>query len=424
MTTEPKNIVVVTVDALRLDRVGYAGGGRGLTPNLDALAAQGVTFGNLITQAVETPVAHGSLLSGCFPRIRDLRSVVNRKHAPAGKTLLAEWLHGRGYQTGGFISAYALDRNRGFGAGFDHYGDKLGKRDPFYLLHRGHALIVMEALKRVPIPALKNMDLAKRRFAEETVQEAAGWLETLRPESPYFLFCHLFDTHCEYYSPAGFRTSELRSNKKTLREFETGKRAFDPAALAEIGSQYDMSVAHVDGVLGGLLDRIRCHDAGGRDTLVLIVADHGEGLGDHRYMLHGGELYDEEVRVPAIIASLAGSGPVGRIDKVTRSIDLIPTLLGLAGVEPLDCDGASAVPLLAPDAGDDRIAFTETRHTYLKTRWLRALRSSRYKYIYDANGRAELYDLASDPEEAMNIVEGNSTVVEALLRWQQQEVGV
>ncbi len=341
-----------------------------------------------------------------------------------GEPLLAQWLRARGYQTGGFISAYALDRNRGFGAGFDHYGDKLRKRDPLYPLHRGHALIVMEALKRLPVRALKNMDLAKRRFAEETVQEAGDWLGTVRSDRPYFLFCHLFDTHCEYYSPTGFRASELRSNKKTLREFETGKRPFEPAALAEIASQYDKSVAHVDGVLGDLLDRIRRHDTGGRDTIVLVVADHGEGLGDHRYMLHGGELYDEEIRVPAIIASLAGEGPVGHIDELTRSIDLVPTLLELAGVDALPCDGRSALPLLTQGAADDRIAFTETRHTYLKTRWLRALRSSRYKYIYDANSRKELYDLASDPEEAVNIIDGNGTVVADLLRWQQQEVGV
>lgn len=425
----PANIVLVTVDALRLDRLGYAGSTRGLTPHLDALAANGVAFGNLITQAVETPVAHGAIFSGRYPRIGGLRALVNRKHTPPRCRLLAEHLRERGYSTGGFISAYALDRNRGFAAGFDRYGDKLRENDPFYPLHFGHALLAMEALKRIPVAPFKTMDLAKRRFADVTLEEATRWLDSVPAERPYFLFAHLFDTHCEYYSPTGFRTYPVRSNKKTLREFETGRRAFDREPLAMIEEQYDLSVAWLDELLGGLIERLRARDASGRETVVLVTADHGEGLGDHRYMLHGCELYDEEIRVPGVFATLSGSGPRGHIGALTRSIDLAPTLLGLAGADAsgFACDGLDALPLLeagAEPAADDRIAFTETRHTYLKSRWLRALRSRTHKYIYDASGRAELYDLVSDPGETTNVLPENRDVAEGLLRWQDLEVGV
>lgn len=454
LVSVPANIVLVTVDALRLDRLGYAGSTRGLTPHLDALAANGVTFGNLITQAVETPVAHGAIFSGRYPRIGGLRALVNRKHTPPRCRLLAEHLSERGYSTGGFISAYALDRNRGFAAGFDLYGDKLRKDDPFYPLHFGHALLAMEALKRVPVPPFKTMDLAKRRFADATLEEATCWLDSVPQGRPFFLFAHLFDTHCEYYSPTGFRAYPVRSNKKTLREFETGRRAFDCEPLAMIEEQYDRSVAWVDGLLGGLIERLRARDTGGRETVVLVTADHGEGLGDHRYMLHGCELYDEEIRVPGALATLSGAGPRGRIGALTRSIDLAPTLLALAGADagagtdagtPHDadagafaCDGLDALPLLEASAGsagdaggrshaaanDERIAFTETRHTYLKSRWLRALRSRTHKYIYDASGREELYDLASDPGETRNVLAENRDIAQELLSWQAREVGV
>lgn len=421
--SDAKNVVIITVDALRLDRLGYAGSQKMLTPNLDYLASQGLAFSNIITQAVETPISHGSLFSGCYPRIRGIRTIVNRKHVPAGRKLLAQHLRENGYATGGFISAYALDRNRGFGAGFDHYGDKLREKDPFYPLHKGHALLVMEALKRLPFKPLKTMDLAKRRFANETIAEAEAWLATIREDRPFFLFLHLFDTHCEYYSPAGFRAFPVRSNKKTLREFETGKREFAAAPLEMIERQYDMSVAWVDELVGGLVERLQARGESGRDTLVLLTADHGEGLGDHNYMLHGCELYDEEIRVPAIIASLSGDAPVGLIDELARTIDLTPTLLKLAGAEAMDCDGRDVLPLLSGDEPDERLAFTETRHTYLKSRWLRALRSRRFKYIYDASGRRELYDLVSDPTESTNVLHENADVAQELLRWQDREVG-
>ena len=344
--------------------------------------------------------------------------------------MLAEWLARHGYQTGGFISAYALDRNRGFGAGFGTYGDKLREHDPFYPLHFGHTLLVMEALKRVPVKPFKTLDLAKRRFGEETIAAATEWYAGCDSERPRFLFCHLFDAHCEYYSPEGFRAYPIRSNKKTLREIETGKREATEEVLGQIREQYDLSVRHIDGLVGQLVERVSGTDPD-RDTLVLVTADHGEGLGDHGYMLHGCELYDEEIHVPAVIASLSGDAPTGRIAQLTRSIDLAPTLLSLAGLPAMPCDGADAMRLLARSGeaaaglpADSRVSFTETRHTYLKARWLRAIRSAEYKYIYDASGRRELYHVASDPAETVNVIKSQPSAAEELLEWLASEVGV
>ncbi len=163
---------------------------------------------------------------------------------------------------------------------------------------------------------------------------------------------------------------------------------------------------------------------------MLVTADHGEGLGDHGYMLHGCELYDEEIHVPAVIASLSGDAPTGRIAQLTRSIDLAPTLLALAGFPAMPCDGRTRCPSRAHRRGGgwharrQRVSFTETRHTYLKARWLRAIRSAGYKYIYDASERREIYHVASDPDETVNVMKSQPSAVEELLEWLASEVGV
>jgi arylsulfatase A-like enzyme len=422
--SEPKNIVLVTVDALRYDRVGRLRDGVDLTPRISALAERGVVFDSLFTQAVETPIAHAALFSGCYPMIRGAHALFGRKHVPPRRVLLAEWLRAQGYQTGGFISAYALDRNRGFGKGFDVYGDKLRQRDPFYPLHRGHALILMEALKRLPVPFLKRTDLAKRRYGEDTLAEATRWLEATTDEHPFFLFCHLFDAHCEYYSPTGFRSSPVRTDKATLRRFETGKRELTPNDRAQIEEQYDLSVSHVDMLVGRLEDALRAR-AGCRDTVIVVTADHGEGLGDHGYMLHGCELYDEEIHVPGVIASLRGDLPPHSVRQLVRIVDLAPTVLRIAGLPTFECDGRDATELIGhAEAPDERVSFTETRHTYLKGSWLRAVRSATHKYIYDASGRRELYALADDHDEMRNMIGCGDREAAELIRWMRAEVGI
>ncbi len=420
---DARNIVLVTVDALRYDRTGYSGSGRGLTPNLDGLAEQGVALTQLFTQAVETPVAHAALFSGQFPRIRGFHGRLQRKHFPPRDMSLPLWLSRHGYRTGGFISAYALDRNRGFARGFDTYGDQLRDPDPLYRYHCGHALLAFEALKRIPVAPLKDLPLGKRRFSQDTIAAAASWLEAVPRDRPYFLFCHLFDTHCEYYSPEGFRAFPVRTNKRTLREFENGVRELTTEAREQVERQYDLSVAHSDARVGTLLDAVRSR-SDARDTLVVVTADHGEGLGDHGYMLHGCELYDEELHVPAVIASLQQQLQPIRVDALLRTIDLAPTLLRLARLEAFPADGRDFCALLdgAPDSA--RVSFTETRHTHLEAQWLRALRSVRHKYIYDAKGREELYDLAKDPGETINVIAAERQAAEQLLRWQEREVGV
>lgn len=417
--SDPKNIVLVTVDALRYDRVGYSGTGRGLTPALDGLVSRGIVFDNLFTQAVETPVSHASLFTGCFPRIDGLHAVFSRKHVRRELETIPSRLQASGYSTAGFISAYALDRNRGFARGFDHYGDKLRDPDPFYPFHYGHALIAFEALKRVPLRVFKEMPLAKRRFGAETMDAAMAWLDGVDTTKPFFMFCHLFDTHCEYYSPEGFRKYEVRSNKTTLRQFETGKRELTSEARRQIEEQYDLSVRYSDDLIGRLLDRLRSLPTD-RDTIVIVMADHGEGLGDHGYMLHGCELYEEEVRVPCVIASLGDDIEPSRVERLTRTVDLAPTMLRLAGAAPFECDGTDAMA----DTGEPRISFTETRHTYLEAKWLRALRSDRFKYIYDSRGREELYDLALDRNETVNVIESERNRADQLLSWLRNEVGI
>jgi arylsulfatase A-like enzyme len=337
---------------------------------------------------------------------------------------LPVWLKRHGYSTAGFISAYALDRNRGFGRGFDTYSDKLRDNDPLYVFHYAHALIAFEALKRIPIPLLQNIPLGKRRFAHETTDKAMHWLERQDKDEPFFLFCHYFDTHCEYYSPNGFRSFPIRSNKKTLRQFEKGIRELTPSDRECIELQYDMSIKHVDSQVARLMNRLRNEDFS-RDTLVIVTADHGEGLGDHNYMLHGCELYEEETHVPGIIHSVNNELPPVEIPDLLRSIDLCPTILSLADVPLYPTDGIDFSGVLDGDnLSDSLLAFTETRHTDLQAKVLRSIRSANFKYIFDDRGREEFYDMLEDPDEGKNIIDSHRTHADELLRMMQSELGM
>lgn len=350
----PYNLLLVTIDTLRPDRLGCYGYSKIETPNLDALAAQGVLFENAVTQTPLTPPSHASMFTGQYPHVHGVRNTGGFV-LQSSSTTLAEILEQQGWDTAAFIGASVLKRLFGFHQGFAVYDDQM------------------------PKPAAGQLAREyPERPAGEVVNRAVAWLQR-QSGKPFFLWVHLFDPHLPYEPPGEFR-QKYRDRP------------------------YDGEVAYADHELGRLLEAVRQKAPGDR-TLIAVLSDHGESLGEHGEYTHGVFLYEETLRIAFL---LAGPGvPSGlQISAQARTIDLLPTVLDLMGGQPPQgCQGVTLVPALRGRPVDTEYSYAETLFPKMNMGWaeLRAVRSNRWKYIRAP--KPELYDLAQDPEEEHNVID-------------------
>ena len=340
------NVLLVTIDTLRRDRVGAYGNRDGLTPAIDRLAAHGVVYQHAYAHAPMTLPSHTSILTGLTPRHHGVRNNTAFRLDDRVPTL-ATLLKDAGYRTGAFIGAFVLDARFGLSRGFDEYDDRLPHADR------------------------ATFQFSERRAAE-VVRKAGDWiLPGSQPPapSPWFAWVHLYDPHAPYDPPAEYRAGR---------------------------APYDGEIAYADAMLGRLLDRLR--DAGQFDrTLIVVTADHGESLGEHGEATHGLFAYDATVAVPLVI-----SGPsIGAHADPSwvAHADIVPTVLDLVGVSiPPGLDGQSLVH--APS--DDRGLYIEALDASLTRGWapLTGIVARGWKYI--DLPEPELYDLTTDPGERNN----------------------
>ena len=363
-TPRPLNVLLVTLDTTRADRLGAYGWQDAETPHLDALASRGTLFRQAYAHVPLTAPSHASLFTGLLPPGHGMRDngtyVLDSRFA-----VLPERFRSAGYATAAVVSAFVLDRRFGLGRGFESYDDRLPGSD-----------------------ADRTGDPSERSVrAEATIDKAIAWLK--RADSrPRFLWVHVYDPHFPYDAPEPF-----------------GSRHRD--------RPYDGEIAYMDAQVGRLLDAA---SAGARPWLRVVTADHGEGLGDHDELTHGYFVYRETQRVPLIV-SLPGRVPSGReVGSIVRSVDIAPTILELAGLPPLpDVDGRSLVPLLAGRASDEpRPAYLESFHPRIwwGAQELLALRTR--KWLYVEAPRPELYDVDADPGERTNLAASQPDVREVL----------
>jgi arylsulfatase A-like enzyme/Tfp pilus assembly protein PilF len=364
------NVVLVTIDTLRADRLGCYGYARAVTPTLDGLASRGVRFETAVAHAPLTAPSHASILTGHTPLghgVRDNGAYV----LPEGVRTVAEDFRRAGYRTAGFVSGFPLKRRFGFDRGFDAYDDQLP---------RGK-----DARRTAYV----------ERTADRTTDAALRWLETVSPpgspRKPFFLWVHYFDPHAPYEAPA--------------------------QAMASVASPYDGEVAFVDAQLGRLLRRVE--EKKSEPTLVLVTADHGESLGEHGEDTHGIFVYDSTLRVPFI---LAGPGvPGGAVSPtVARGIDVAPTLLDYAGLAATGMEGRSLRRAASGETLPDEPVYAESLHSQLQYGWapLHAWRTAKHKLIEAP--RVELYDLAVDPGEARDLSAREASRVEGMRRGLQR----
>jgi arylsulfatase A-like enzyme/cytochrome c-type biogenesis protein CcmH/NrfG len=343
-------IIVISIDTLRADHLPAYGYAKVKTPAIDALAADGVVFERAYSHAPQTLPAHASLLSGRLPFETGVRDNVGFTIKP-GERLLPQMLRDRGYATAGIVSAFVLRKETGIGQGFDFFDGEMPKAS------------LDTSIGQVQRDGTQSEAIAERWLGSSGTTRA-------------FLFLHLYEPHKPYAPPERFAQ-------------------YDP---------YDGEIAYADEIVGRLIKYLKSHQLYDRSTIVLL-SDHGEGLGDHGEQEHGLFVYDEAIHVPLIIKQESNAGAGRRVADVVQHVDLVPTILDLVKApSPGNLRGRSLKPLL-DGAGrlPEQAVYSEAMYARYHFGWseLTALTDGRFRYIKAPH--EELYDLQRDPRERENI---------------------
>jgi arylsulfatase A-like enzyme len=390
----PPNIVLVSVDTLRADATSPYGS-LVQTPGFESLAEEGVLFERAFAPASETAPSHATLFTG--QEVLRHGVVRNGVSLPDDANTLAELLRSNGYDSAAFASSWVLDPRFGWSQGFEVYDatfpedgatmdeESIGYPGAFWLEHD-----------------FAGLD----RRASETHEAASRWLGVA--QEPFFLFVHYFDPHLPYLPPYNY-WSRVRG-----LEFDVTGRShpgLTPEQIRRRITSYHGEVVFVDDAISALLARLRQLQFA-RPTLLVVTADHGEGLGNHGWMWHGVFLYDEMTRVPLLFVWLEPRRATARIATPVGLGDVAPTIAALAGLPPLPgADGRSLAdsvrdgvepqerPLFGHQRAYDPSSFESLPG--LPGRKL-SVRTQRWKLIRNWGGEDELYDLEVDPGEERN----------------------
>jgi arylsulfatase A-like enzyme/tetratricopeptide (TPR) repeat protein len=377
--TAPQNVILITIDTARADRMGFLGSKAGLTPNLDALARQGVVFSRAYAQVPLTTPSHATILTGTYPQFNHLDDLGTAlaKDIP----YLPDLLQKHGYRTAAIVGSQVLDPKSaavpGFDRGFQTYDADFHSRASGE--DRYHSV---------------------ERRAEVVVDHALVWLSH-HPGGPFFLWVHFYDPHDPYDPPEPFKTRYA-------------------------AAPYDGEIAYVDSAVGRLLNALRSRSLYDGATIA-VVADHGEAFGEHGERSHGFFLYDETIHVPLLIKLPNGRLGGRRIAARVGLVDIAPTLLREVGIEaPVAMQGTSLSGLMkaaavagksassAEDSAADRPIYSETDYPHRAFGWssLYSLRAGKYLYV-DAPER-ELYDQTADPEALHNLAKSSQAVADTM----------
>ena len=347
-----RDVFLITIDTLRADHVHCYGYDRVQTPSLDQLAKQGVRFTQAFTPSPITNSSHASILTGLLPSAHGVSDF--GVPLAASHLTLAETLKKRGYRTAAFIGAVILDSKAlapGLDRGFEFYDNFPAQSET------------------------KSRWGRVERRGMEVVQHAETWLNA-HPAGPHFVWVHLYDPHDPYEPPPPY--SEIYKDRL-----------------------YDGEIAYADSALGHFLAYLK-KQGWYESSLIVVVGDHGEGLGEHHEDTHGIFLYDSTTHVPLLV-KLPEQREAGRTVKAqVRTTDIMPSILEVLGVlAPARLDGESLGPFLAGTGAAPRTVFGETEYP-LRFGWapLRSVRKEGLKFIEAP--KPELYDLPSDPNELQN----------------------
>ena len=397
------NVLLIVIDTLRADHLGCYGYERDTSPNIDRFSKTGVLFQNTYCQIPTTAPSFVSIITAKYPRSHGVLKngwVLSNTHLT-----LAEILKRNGYTTSAVISSFPLSSKFGYSRGFDHYEEGFTKdgsswKPEYWQGHKVAGVFDQRA------------DVATRK--------AINWLRHNGKEK-FFLLVHYFDPHYPYDPPEAYVKSFLKAS------MSPNERNI---------ANYDGEIRFMDSEVGKLLNTVKSVGLDA-NTLIIIMADHGEGLGQHGWMQHGMYLYDEQVRIP-LIMSLPDVIPTNtRLNSITEAIDIAPTILDLLGLESeKGFSGESLAPMIQGVKTLPRSAvFIERRH-YKAAKFANfvvrgnkfAVRHENLKYIWAAEeGTKELYNMHDDPEELSNVVEKYPDAADRLEKmiiiWKNEQEG-
>jgi arylsulfatase A-like enzyme/cytochrome c-type biogenesis protein CcmH/NrfG len=345
-------IIIISIDTLRSDHLPAYGYTKVDTPAIDRFRSDAILFEHAYSHCPLTLVSHASVFTGLLPAEHGIRDNLGYDLNPKAKTL-AELLKSKGYATGGAVSAVVLRGETGIRRGFDFWEDNIDI-DPTYL----------------SIGRAQRSGDATRALAEKWIGQHD------RGAQPFFFFFHIYEPHTPYEPVEPFR-SRYRS-------------------------AYDGEIATADEIVGKFLDYLRAEGVYDHAT-ILLMSDHGEGLGDHGEDEHGVLLYRETLQVPLMLKLPKGARKGTSVSAPVQLIDIFPTIAGAFGM-PQTLAGRSLLDIADGKTTEDRLIYSETYYPRLHFGWndLHSLISGAKHYIHAAD--PELYDLAADPAESKNVL--------------------
>lgn len=384
------NLLLISIDTLRADRLSLYGYSRPTSPRLDQVAAESIVFDRFYYNGGGTLPSHMSLFTALHPATHGIGPESAKTLEPERLTL-TEALRARGYATAAFTDGGWIAGKFGFAQGFDEYHETGGG------------------------------------FAA-SVPKAEAWLAGRAPDRPFFLFLHSYDVHSSWKSlpydcpgeaeldfaghpPEGFNgckrglcasTLLADSNARVQAGAARLDDLFSPAELRYISDLYDGCVRWTDARLGDFFDGLRGEGLW-ENTLVVILSDHGEEFGEHGALLHDQGGYEELARIPLLIKPVGPRRAERRVDGLAAMVDVMPTVLDLLGSSaPPEVQGSSLVPAIA-----ERRTRRPNVHMYS------VLRDGRFKYFSDER---RIFDLAADPGEHANLFAGRPDLAAGLER--------
>lgn len=366
----PPNILLITLDTTRADRLGCYGYAAAHTPRLDELAGRSVLFERAYAPAPLTLPSHASILTGLWPPEHGIPSNGQYALTESIPTLTEAFRLNR-YATAAFVAALVLDSRFGLDRGFQLYDDDLSSAEP------------------------SREELERYRDGKLVVDAASRWLgehHESQHKTPFFCWVHLFDPHDPY-----------------LPHRDEFGETFDERL-------YDGEIAYVDMLVGRLLDRLK-ETKLDEHTIVVVVGDHGESLGEHGEVTHGYMLHEPALRVPLIMYDPRRDDSPYRVETPVSLVDLYPTLADAAAIESKNnTSGTTLAPALVGETINPRDCYAMTDEPYLEAQWspLRSMVNDRWRYVRTA--KPELYDLAAEPEGLINLADRHPEVVAELER--------